>query len=97
MYVDIPMMHLLTYYPNLDLNPGKGRGLLTPQLTEAGTEQISIPIYTSMLSQKPIVPVKPTYQIQHAPKYNSVVPTTFASKVSVKYNTFFYYIPSISK
>nr|XP_031843520.1 uncharacterized protein LOC116431781 [Nomia melanderi] len=81
-YVDIPMMHLLTYYPNLDVNPGKGRGLLAPQLTATGTEQISIPLYTSTLSQKPIVPVKPTYQIQHAPKYNSVVPTTFSSKVS---------------
>ncbi|XP_076659394.1 uncharacterized protein LOC143362817 isoform X2 [Halictus rubicundus] len=79
-YVDIPMMHLLTYYPNLDVNPGKTRGLLVPQLTTAGSEQISIPLYTSTLSQKPIVPVKPTYQIQYTAKHNAGVPATFTTK-----------------
>nr|XP_033339214.1 paternally-expressed gene 3 protein-like isoform X1 [Megalopta genalis] len=79
-YVDIPMMHLLTYYPNLDVNSGKTRGLLVPQLSTAGSQQISIPVYTSALSQKPIVPVKPTYQIQYTPKHNADVPTTFTAK-----------------
>ncbi|XP_076283582.1 uncharacterized protein LOC143210542 isoform X2 [Lasioglossum baleicum] len=79
-YVDIPMMHLLTYYPNLEVNPGKTRGLLLPQLTTAGSEQISIPLYTTTLSQKPIVPVKPTYQIQYTTKHNAGAPTTFTTK-----------------
>ncbi|XP_015439477.1 PREDICTED: uncharacterized protein LOC107194372 [Dufourea novaeangliae] len=79
-YVDIPMMHLLAYYPNLNGNPGKSSGLLVPQLTTAATEQISIPLYTSPLNQKPIVPVKPTYQIQYASKYNGAVQPTFTTK-----------------
>ncbi|CAL7939858.1 unnamed protein product [Xylocopa violacea] len=80
-FVDIPMMHLLTYYPNLDVNSGKGSGIFVPQLTTAATEHISIPFYTSALSQKPIVPGKPTYQVQYAPKYNAI-PATFSTKVT---------------
>lgn len=72
-YVDIPTMHLLTYYPNLDVNPGKNSGFFLPQLTTTASNHISIPLYATTISQKPtITPVKQTYQIQYAPKYNAV-------------------------
>ncbi|XP_068976032.1 uncharacterized protein [Bombus flavifrons] len=79
-YIDIPTMHLLTYYPNLDVSSGK-TGLLVPRLTTAATNHISIPLYTSTLNQKPIVAGKQTYQIQYAPKYNSV-PAASSTKVT---------------
>ncbi|XP_076763144.1 uncharacterized protein LOC143430654 [Xylocopa sonorina] len=80
-FVDIPMMHLLTYYPNLDVNSGKGSGLFVPRLSTAATEHISIPFYTSTLSQKPIVPGKPTYQVQDVQNYNAI-PAAFSTKVT---------------
>ncbi|XP_026669971.1 uncharacterized protein LOC108625454 [Ceratina calcarata] len=80
-YVNIPMMHFLTYYPNLRVGSGKGGEFLLPQLSAASTEHISIPVYSSALSQKPIVPGKPTYQIQYAPKHNAA-PVAFSTKVT---------------
>ncbi|KAK9299011.1 hypothetical protein QLX08_007840 [Tetragonisca angustula] len=71
-YVNIPMMHLLTYYPNLDVNSGKTNGLFVPQLATTATNHISIPVYTSPLSQRPVVSVRPTYEIQYTPKHNAV-------------------------
>lgn len=79
-YVDIPMMHLLTYYPNLDTSSSKGGSLLVPQLAPAAREQISVPVYTSALSQRPIAPAKPTYQIQYTTKHGPVSPP-FTAKV----------------
>ncbi|XP_076621677.1 uncharacterized protein LOC143342079 [Colletes latitarsis] len=78
-YLDVPMMHLLTYYPNLDVNPGKS-SVLVPRLTAATSDQISIPVYTSTLNQKPIVSVKPTYQLQYPGKYNAANPTAVTTK-----------------
>lgn len=83
-YVDIPTMHLLTYYPNLDVNPGKNNGFFLPQLTTTASNHISIPLYATTISQKPtITPVKQTYQIQYAPKYNAV-PGASSTKVNIK-------------
>ncbi|XP_076237885.1 uncharacterized protein LOC143181389 [Calliopsis andreniformis] len=73
-YVNIPMMQLLAYYPNLGLSSSRSGSLLVPQLAPAATEQIPIPVYTSNLNQKPIVPVKPTYQIQYTSKQSAVTP-----------------------
>lgn len=82
-YVDIPTMHLLTYYPNLDVNPGKNSGFLLPQLTTTATNHVSIPLYATTISQKPtITPVKQAYQIQYAPKYNAV-PGASSTKVNI--------------
>ncbi|XP_053997372.1 uncharacterized protein LOC128886473 [Hylaeus anthracinus] len=77
-YVDVPMMHVLTYYPNLDVNPGKS-SVLVPRLTTSAADQISIPLYSS-LNQKPIVSAKPTYQLQYPSKYNAVGPAATATK-----------------
>ncbi|XP_017799446.1 PREDICTED: uncharacterized protein LOC108580246 [Habropoda laboriosa] len=85
-YIDIPMMHLLTYYPNLDVNSGKSSGLLVPQLTPPGAEHISIPLYTSALSEKP------TYQLQYASKHNNPPFTSNKITKSSAYTT-----PVISK
>ncbi|XP_076173379.1 uncharacterized protein LOC143149696 [Ptiloglossa arizonensis] len=88
-YVDVPMMHLLTYYPNLDVNPGKSGSVLVPRLSTTA-DQISIPLYTSTLTQKPIVSVKPTYQLQYPAKFNGVGPaaaTTKAIKGTTVYAT----------
>ncbi|XP_034183065.1 uncharacterized protein LOC117605611 isoform X2 [Osmia lignaria lignaria] len=79
-YIDIPVMHLLAYYPNLDVHNGKNNGFLVPQFNTR--EHISIPVYTSALSQKPIVPAKPSYQVQYASKYNSVAPSAFTTKIT---------------
>lgn len=79
-------MHLLTYYPNLDVSSGK-TGLLVPRLTTAATNHISIPLYTSTLNQKPIVAGKQTYQIQYAPKYNSA-PAASSTKVDIWRNNY---------
>lgn len=79
-YVDVPMMHLLTYYPNLDVNPGKSGSVLVPRLSTTA-DQISIPLYTSTLTQKPIVSVKPTYQLQYPAKFNGVGPAAATTKV----------------
>nr|XP_012150187.1 PREDICTED: uncharacterized protein LOC100875777 isoform X1 [Megachile rotundata]XP_012150190.1 PREDICTED: uncharacterized protein LOC100875777 isoform X2 [Megachile rotundata] len=79
-YVDIPVMHLLTYYPNLNLN-NKNGGFLVPQFNTAASDHISVPVYTSALSQKPIA-TKPTYQVQYASKYNSVSPSAFTTKIT---------------
>lgn len=77
-------MHLLTYYPNLDVNPGKNNGFFLPQLTTTASNHISIPLYATTISQKPtITPVKQTYQIQYAPKYNAV-PGASSTKVNIK-------------
>lgn len=76
-------MHLLAYYPNLDVHNGKNNGFLVPQLNTR--EHISIPVYTSALSQKPIA--KPSYQVQYASKYNSVAPSAFTTKVSGEIET----------
>ncbi|CAK9806542.1 hypothetical protein ANTPLA_LOCUS4927 [Anthophora plagiata] len=80
-YIDIPMMHLLAYYPNLDVNSGKSSGLLLPQLTSARAEHISIPFYTSGLSEKP------TYQLQYAPKQNTLPFTSGKITKSTVYTT----------
>ncbi|XP_043510829.1 uncharacterized protein LOC122529104 [Frieseomelitta varia] len=72
-YVNIPMMHLLTYYPNLNVNSGKTNGLFVPQLATTATNHISIPVYTSTLSQRPVVSARPTYEIQYTPKHNAAV------------------------
>lgn len=80
-YVDIPTMHLLTYYPNLDVNSGKNSGFLLPQFTTTATNHISIPLYATTISQK-ATPVKQTYQIQYAPKYNAV-PAASSTKVNI--------------
>lgn len=63
-YIDIPMGHFLSYYPHVDLSNLNG-GKIQPsfqELTQA--QQISIPFYTPLLSQKQLItPVKMTYQI----------------------------------
>ncbi|CAD1480395.1 unnamed protein product, partial [Heterotrigona itama] len=79
-YINIPMMHLLTYYPNLNVNSGKTNGLFVPQLATT-TNHISIPVYTSTLSQRPVVSVRPTYEIQYTPKHNAVS-TVASNKVT---------------
>lgn len=90
MYVDIPMMHLLAYYPNLDVSAGKAGRIRVPQLTTAAAGQIAIPFYTAGLTQKPIVSVKPTFQIPYALKYNSVAPPAYTTEVGTKYNSCFF-------
>lgn len=58
------MGHFLSYYPHIDLSSLNG-GKVQPsfqELTQA--QQISIPFYTPLLSQKQLItPVKMTYQI----------------------------------
>ena len=76
------MMHLLTYYPNLDVNSGKTNGLFVPQLATTATNHISIPVYTSTLNQRPVVSIRPTYEIQYTPKHNAVS-AAVSNKVNV--------------
>ncbi|XP_011334362.1 uncharacterized protein LOC105277601 [Ooceraea biroi] len=69
-YVDIPMTQLLSYYPHLDIN-----SLKTVGLAQSPAQQISVPVYTPVYSQKQLIPPVKT-------PYPSVVPTPFTTKVT---------------
>lgn len=77
-YIDIPMTQLLSYYPQLNINPVglKNVELAQPplQLASDTTQQIALPVYTPIYNQNQLVsPVKTgPYQ------YSTIVPVTYA-------------------
>ncbi|KAL2731912.1 myb-like protein AA [Vespula squamosa] len=84
-YIDIPMGHFLSYYPHIDLsnlNAGKVQPSFQ-ELTQA--QQISIPFYTPLLSQKQLItPVKMTYQI--LPQYTLRQPIPVSTTLFPKFS-----------
>ncbi|KAI4500502.1 hypothetical protein M0802_004464 [Mischocyttarus mexicanus] len=84
-YIDIPMGQLLSYYPHIDLsvlNSGKIQASLQ-ELSQA--QQISIPFYTPLLSQKQLItPVKMTYQI--LPQYTLRQPVPVSTTLFPKFS-----------
>ncbi|XP_011639200.1 probable basic-leucine zipper transcription factor I isoform X2 [Pogonomyrmex barbatus] len=78
LYIDVPVTQLLSYYPQLNINPLvglKGAELAQPplQLATNIAQPISIPVYTPVYNQKQLVPsVKQPYP--------TVGPITFTTK-----------------